>query len=95
MDQTFLSNVRKDLGEIQKVTARPETQNPLLLLILQQAQALAEVRQWAAGVAQQWDASTTPPANLSDLIDGEVIETRPSNGSGEVVDIPKANKVRA
>lgn len=61
-DLSPTDKILSDLPTIQQIALRPQTQNPLLALILQQAQALAEIGNWAASAQQLAGAEAGPPA---------------------------------
>lgn len=63
-----LKDILTDLPTIQRIAGRPQAQNPLLALILQQAEALAEIAGWA--VAAQQSVQQPPVAAPEPTNDG-------------------------
>lgn len=74
----FLDNVRGDLAVLRRIAARPAAENPLLALILAQAQSLAEIGQWAANVEAGWPSAAVGNA---DEAEAEVIDIPQSVGN--------------
>ncbi len=65
--------ILRDLPTIQQIATRPERSNPLLALILQQAQALSEIAGWAGAASQSVSEQAAQPRPLHPVVDDEQI----------------------
>lgn len=67
-DLTAIDKILADLPKIQALAASPNAQNPMLLALLQQAQALTEIGTWAqnaqALLGAERAAPTQAPAEM-------------------------------
>ena len=62
-----VAKILADLPEIQRVALRPWAGNPLLAVVLSQAESLKEIATWAASahaLAQQQVPADDPPVRL-------------------------------
>lgn len=69
-----VQNILTDLPTVRAISQRPQAQNPLLGLLLAQAQSLAEIEQWTrnceALVQQAAVANAQPPAE-AEIVDSQ------------------------
>jgi hypothetical protein len=60
---TPTEKITRDLATIQRIAERPQTENPLLVMLLQQAAALGEIRAWALNAQQLLVGDADPAAD--------------------------------
>lgn len=60
---TPTDKIVRDLATIQRIAERPQQENPLLVLLLQQAAALGEIRAWSLNAQQLLVGGDEPAAD--------------------------------
>lgn len=71
MPDQGIQNILTDLPQIQRIASAPLAQNPLLLPLLQSAEALTKIAQWAAdaqALAQREAASADEPPSVAEAL---------------------------
>lgn len=85
--QHTIADILEDLPKIRQIAGQPMAQNPLLAVVLQQAQALAQIAQWTVD-AEKVALAASPPLLPSEMTNGHA----EMPVQGEVLEMPGGRK---